>query len=547
MSIHQAGLRDTARDIIGIPRLRYIQSIVTIGIVAGAIGLIPQIMVGMQKGTLNTLAIGSTLLFIIINLLVLMVSRRGQLELATSILVLIYTVGVLIAPTGYILLGALTLIMGATLGSRNIHYFTLLLVLSIGGYNILRLAGELGVAASQVIHQVIMVGTLAMVGFTVRHLINTSEQSGLAFQRSAHLLQASAEVGQVMSKMLELDELLPRAVELIRDRFAFYHVQVFMVDEARDYARLVASTGEVGQQLLEREHKLMVGSRSVIGSVTQHAEPVIVTIASADVVHYRNELLPNTRSELALPIMDGEEIIGALDVQSTREDAFTQTDIQALQVMANQLATAIRNARLFTAQAENVRDNKRLFLESETNLREIQRLNRQLTKAAWSDYLSSNSFINGVTLSESGLVNSAKWTESMHTVSQKRRSVVQEQDDTQIITVPIVLRNEVLGAVEVEVSGDARKGNTAEMVQAVAQRLAVSLDNARLFEEAQEATAQEQHINEIVARYQAANSVDDLLHITLAELSETFGAERSVIRLGRLQEGSDTQNGGSEP
>ncbi|MBC7871720.1 MAG: GAF domain-containing protein, partial [Chitinophagaceae bacterium] len=157
--------------------------------------------------------------------------------------------------------------------------------------------------------------------------------------RSSELLRASAEIAQITSNTLDLKALFSEAVELIRDRFDYYHVQIFLLDDARESAVLVASTGEVGQQLMVRGHKLAVGSQSVIGRVTQTGEPVTARDTDHDEVHARNELLPNTRAELALPILDGERIIGALDVQSIRRDAFNDTDLQALQVMSNQLAT----------------------------------------------------------------------------------------------------------------------------------------------------------------------------------------------------------------
>jgi GAF domain-containing protein len=108
----------------------------------------------------------------------------------------------------------------------------------------------------------------------------------------------------------------------------------------------------------------------------------------------------------------------------------------------------------------------------------------------------------------------------------------------------VVLRGEVIGAIEVEPGDSAAQSDTVEMVQAIAQRLASSLDNARLYEEAQVATAQEQRINQIVTQYQAATTVDDLLRITLTELSEALGAQRGAIRLGMIPERAHP-NGGS--
>ncbi len=369
---------------------------------------------------------------------------------------------------------------------------------------------------------------------------------GLAVERSirsSELLHASAEIAQITSTTLDLKDLFKQAVDLIRDRFAYYHVQIFLLDEPRESAVLVASTGEAGKQLIARGHKLAVGSQSVIGRVTQTGEPVIVRDIDNDEVHARNELLPNTRAELALPILDGDRIIGALDVQSTQRDTFDESDFQALQVISNQLATLIRNARLFEAQASAVQENKRLFFESEANLREIQRLNRQLSKNAWESYLRANRDSAGVTLSSQGILAGADWTQTMTEAATRQRPITRDNSsddhDSQVIAVPIVLRGEVLGAIEVSPGIDLRQDDTVEMMQAVAQRLAISLDNARLFEEAQETTAQEQRINQIVGLYQAADSVDDLLQITLSELSEVLGAAQGAIRLGQTPAASN--------
>jgi GAF domain-containing protein len=172
-------------------------------------------------------------------------------------------------------------------------------------------------------------------------------------------------------------------------------------------------------------------------------------------------------------------------------------------------------------------------------------LNRQLTKTAWANYLKDYQHTNGLTLAQDVIIPQAEWSEQMVEASQRRRAVTTYQNGKPVIAIPIVLRGEILGAMEIEAGDQVSEADTAEMVQAVSQRLAVSLDRARLFEEAQETTAQEQYINDIVARYQAAGSVDDLLRITLTELSQTLGAQRGAIRLGgvRSPESGNDQSG----
>jgi GAF domain-containing protein len=236
-----------------------------------------------------------------------------------------------------------------------------------------------------------------------------------------------------------------------------------------------------------------------------------------------------------------------LDVQSREAGAFNREIEQALQVLTNLLATSIRNARLFDAQDRSTREAKRLFVETEANLREIQRLNQQLTHEGWSDYMREKREMRGVSVNDAGLTEEAVWSTGLERAVETRQPVREIHDGSPIIAVPVMLGGEVIGAIEVESHAGA-DAEYVEMVKAVAQRLALSLDKARLFEESQAATAREQRINEIVAQFQTVASVDDLLKITLSELSRTFGAQRGAIRLGVNPSAGDAgTNGDSHP
>jgi K+-sensing histidine kinase KdpD len=224
----------------------------------------------------------------------------------------------------------------------------------------------------------------------------------------------------------------------------------------------------------------------------------------------------------------------------------------------------IRNARLFKQQAETVQENDRLYRDAASNLREIERLNQQLTRMAWQDYHTETNAVMGVTLERDQLLPSNDWSDSLMRAGVEGGQVVEYDGDWdgnhKTVAVPVMLRGEVIGAIEVE-QGMEDNPETIVMVQAVAQRLALSLENARLYEATLQAAAQEQRINDIAARFQSVATVDELLRITLAELSETLGAERGSIRLGRftlpdtgplngnnllpVQNGQNGQNGGS--
>ncbi len=351
---------------------------------------------------------------------------------------------------------------------------------------------------------------------------------------SGGLLAATAEIAQATSQILELDPMLTRAVTLTRERLGYYHVQVFLLDDHREYARLVASTGEIGRQLLQRNHRLPVGSQSVIGQVTARGEPVIARDTDPQNVRFRNELLPETRAELALPIFDGEQLIGALDVQSSDVFAFDETEIDALKVLANLLATAIRNARLFERQTEIARENERLYQQAQSSLEEIRRLNRQLTEQAWQDYLNTADDEAGVTFAGGELSRALTWSEPLRRAAQTAARVVETDGEHSVTAIPLLLRGQVIGAVEIE-TGAALDSTQTAAVETVLERLSVSLETARLYATAQAVTAQERRLNAVSARYQQAASVDQLLEIALDELSEALGAEAGAIRLGSLR------------
>jgi len=508
-------------------RSRYLQTLVVFGIIV----VVLSNSLSIVTGTLQTYSVLNAIFAFSVCFAVLVMVRLRRLTPAAVILIAIGGLFVVTGTnTGYLLAGTFVVITGAALGNRLVYLLSIAIVVGRVVYDVWLAVSADGPLPQEIRDKILMMLSLGVVSAATRYFINQAEKSAEAAKSNATLLQAVAETGEILGKLLNISTLLPRAVEMIQERFGFYHVQVFLLDEVGEYASLAASTGATGQKLLERRHRLAVGSKSVIGQVTLTARPVIAR--DTDAIYFRNELLPNTRAELALPIMDGDNMIGALDVQSRRVDAFETEAVQALQVMANLVGTSIRNARLFEQQDRSARETKRLFLEAETNLREIQRLNQQLTKQGWENYLGNRRRANGVTLDEERIMTDNRWTDALVKASQTRQPVTDSSNGSPVIAVPVMLGSEVIGAIEVEPGSSSKETETVEMVKAVAQRLAISLDKARLFEESQEATAQEQRINEIVARYQTVSSVDDLLQITLSELSQSLGAKRGAIRLG---------------
>lgn len=182
--------------------------------------------------------------------------------------------------------------------------------------------------------------------------------------RRANQLATAADIARDTSSTLALDILLRRAVNAIRDRYGYYHASIFLVDESNQYAVIRESTGKAGEEMKQRSHKLSIDSNSIVGDVISTGTPSVVNDVSQSSLHRPNPLLPETQSEVGIPLKSGERIIGALDVQATQIDAFTQDDITVMQILADQIANAIENARLFAdrRQAEETLASERNLL-----------------------------------------------------------------------------------------------------------------------------------------------------------------------------------------
>ncbi|GIK40066.1 MAG: hypothetical protein BroJett011_38990 [Chloroflexota bacterium] len=186
-----------------------------------------------------------------------------------------------------------------------------------------------------------------------------------AQERLTRELQAAAEVSRAASSMLDTNELIQQTVNLIRDHFDLYYAGLFLLDPGGHHAVLHAGTGEAGRQMVEQGHKLEAGEASLVGWCITNRQARIAPDVGAAAVRFANPLLPATRSELVMPLISRGQVIGAMTVQSTQAAAFDSEDIRALQTMADQIANAIENARLFSErkQAEEVLAQERKLAE----------------------------------------------------------------------------------------------------------------------------------------------------------------------------------------
>lgn len=327
-------------------------------------------------------------------------------------------------------------------------------------------------------------------------------------------IEATREIGQIISSLRDVDPLLGRVVSLIQQRFPqIYHVQVYLVDDKGENAVLRVATGEVGEELVKRGVRVPVGGAGLIGRVSVEGRSIV----SSDANLLPLTTLPDTRVELVLPLRTKLDLIGVLDLHSKQPNAFAEDDVNLFQTVADQLAIAITNARLFE--------------ESQARLHEIETLNRQFLSDAWRNYA------NQRRRTQTGLTQGVDepWSDLQLEAIQTARPVEQRQEDTVTLAIPIMLRGVVLGAVECDIPQSSYNDNVRMLAFELANRLAVTSDSARLFDQSVRAAEREALINEISGKLTQQTEVSQILQVAVKELGQALRVPQTSIRLTRAK------------
>ena len=329
-------------------------------------------------------------------------------------------------------------------------------------------------------------------------------------KRRSDQVQVAAEVARDAATSQVLDVLLNRAVNLVRDRFGFYHAGIFLLDEAREYAVLRAATGEAGQTMLERGHKLKVGHEGIVGFVSGTSEPRISLDVGEDAVHFKNPILPETRSEMGLPLRVGDTVIGVLDVQSKQAAAFDQDDITILQIMADQLAVAIQNARLLK--------------ETQENLQQMQMLYGLYNMDAWENLKSTRS-VAGYQIDSSGL-------RAIPMPLKRDAAKPEAPSDLPPISRPLEVRGRKIGVLEVWPGQDEVTSEEAGFIEAISERISLALESARIFEETRSLAFREETLNQIISRFNQSLDFNTLVESALSQLWQMPNVSEVSIYVG---------------
>jgi GAF domain-containing protein len=389
-------------------------------------------------------------------------------------------------------------------------------------------------------------------------LLNESKQAALQFE-------TAAEIARDISSSLELDELLHKAVDLIRSRFNFYHAAVFLKDLPGEFVVIREATGEAGAQLKRVGHKLAIGSKSVVGFVAGNGEPLTVNDTTRDATYYANPLLPETRSEAAIPLTVGDRIVGVLDVQSNQPYAFSEDNLRTLQILADQLAIAVVNTELFAETQEHLAQHRLLHhitttAASGTTLDEaLQSAVNGLQVTLGGDRVSilladrekkclevkaavgyaSNVFDLRIPIGSgiTGWAAAHRKTLRINNVLQDTRYVEASSNTRSEMAIPLLYRSELLGVLNVESEQlSAYAENDEELLGTLGGSLAAIIANARLLEQIRAQAERERILFEITDKIRRTTDMETILATTVSELTRAVGANRAKIKLGVLPE-----------
>ena len=354
------------------------------------------------------------------------------------------------------------------------------------------------------------------------------EMARLISEHRAQELHAISEISRTISTEQRLDILLPLVTQLVSERFAFYHVGIFFIDETRQFVVLQAANSEGGKRMMERGHQLEVGLTGIVGNVAQTGKPRIALDVGSDAVFFNNPDLPATRSEMALPLNVRGKTIGVLDVQSVKPGAFSASDANTLSILADQVAIAIENARLFG--------------QTQDALNEVQKLYRQYQSQEWSDFIRQAPLIGY----QQGIIEGKPLETPVETDEIKKALINGEvvvlndgnEKSQPVIAIPVKLRGQTIGVLNIKASKRKSKWNQDEinLAQAISDRLALALENARLLQDSQRRAAKEQKIGEMTAKIGSSINMRNVLQTAVEELGRALPGSEVVIQFQSSQE-----------
>ena len=349
---------------------------------------------------------------------------------------------------------------------------------------------------------------------TLEHRIEERTQ---ALEERTIYLEASSKVAQAASEILDTNTLIKEVVEIIKERFNFYYVGLFLVDEENEQAILKAGTGEAGQKMLAKEHKIRIGE-GMIGWSIKNKQARIALDIGEDAVQFQNPDLPETRSESALPLRSRGRVLGALTVQSTEKSAFDKNNITPLQTMVDQVAVALDNAELLTKSEDALEAERKAYGE--------------FSQKTWRE-LTESQIISRFIVDEKGKTHAISVPEKNNNRAQITEEGKILEDDKLTAIIPIKNRGYILGGIKIRKGKDENPWTPEELeiTQAISEQLSVALDSARYFDDTQRKAQREAILSDISAKIGSSTQMDAILQTTVKELGQALGSPKVSFEL----------------
>jgi GAF domain-containing protein len=396
------------------------------------------------------------------------------------------------------------------------------------------------------------------------HLLEESQQRTIQ-------LETAAEIARDISSSLNLDELLIKAVNFIRERFDFYHASIFLHDLPGEFTVIREATGDTGAQMKRAGYKIGIGSKSIVGFVSSRGEQLVVNNTAKDATYYANPLFPDTRSEAAFPLKVGERILGEIDVQSIHPYSFTEDKLRSLKILADQMAIAVVNTELFSETQEHLSQHRLLHhitttaasgttleeaLESAVNGLQVtlggDRVTILLTNREKNilEVKASTGYAEDITKVEipigkgiTGWAAAHKRPLRVRNVTEDPRYIAVSSNTRSELAIPLVYRNELLGVLNVESElVDAYTENDEEMLGTLGGSLAAIIANARLLEQIRVQAERDRLIYEVTSKIRRSTDIQSIMTTTANELTRLTGARYAKIQIkpvdGTNQEGA---------
>jgi GAF domain-containing protein len=351
-------------------------------------------------------------------------------------------------------------------------------------------------------------------------------------EKRARDLETINEISQAISTEQNLDKLLPLITNVVSERFGFYHVGIFLNDPSGQYAVLAAANSAGGQKMLRRHHQLRIGAVGIVGYVTGTGTPRFAIDVGADAVYFNNPDLPETRSEMALPLKVAGKVIGALDVQSTESAAISNEDIATLSILAGQVSIAIENARLYETTRHSLEQTEAAYRQYVQN--EWLHLAREERLSGFR-YSGGNSapLESPLDLGEAGRVAEAG---NIH------QSDADESGKPAQLAIPVKLRDQVIGVLHVTTQQKDRwTDDDIDIAESVAEHLGLAIENARLFLTSANRAARERIVSDISSRISGNIHMKNILQVTAQELSQALNGSDVLIQIQPPKQTSEVE------